>query len=618
MPGRGEYYKQKYGGGRGGRGGGRGGRGGLDNHHQESFQESYVSQPSQSDTKPNTSSNAATQDSLVRLLRRIDGQSYNAYKDLYREQSWRFPQFSLHVTRVQSDAFAPPSCFRVYVPAADAKFPRDFSTSQIRRVALADYLHRNFHANCRSNRYDYKEASGGWSGSKGGDISVVQPCQHVMERTAVVVHPNGDVEARFTVGLPARGRTIMGEMASQVLTENVSHMVRETLLYGAYSNESKDEMKQHILSVEDQDSLRAKLKEKGLVAFVCNGATLPRMTGDSDKPLVEAGDDKVVTFQSPKDMEVSFDLPNRKVVGMGIPAGITILVGGGFHGKSTLLNALQIGIYNHIPGDGREFVVTENSAVKIRSEDGRSVQSVDISPFISNLPYGKDTKSFSTTNASGSTSQAANVMEYLEMGCMTLLIDEDTSATNFMMRDERMQMLVSDECEPITPFSYRVRELREAGVSCIIVIGGSGQYFGIADHVLMANSYRYTVVTDKAKDIAKMFEEREKLEPTKKKSKKTNLHWTDRKSKVRVSDERWVADRHGYLRSKDSPELDLSLVEQLVDIGQTKFIGNLFENKLMGKLNETTKNMKDMGEEMDKQMDEKGIDVFNHQQVGTL
>ena len=83
--------------------------------------------------------------------------------------------------------------------------------------------------------------------------------------------------------------------------------------------------------------------------------------------------------------------------------------------------------------------------MKIRAEDGRSIRDVDISMFIHDLPNGKDTVSFYTEDASGSTSQAANVIEAMEAGTRAFLIDEDTSATNFMIRDELMQRVIHRE-----------------------------------------------------------------------------------------------------------------------------------------------------------------------------
>jgi len=175
---------------------------------------------------------------------------------------------------------------------------------------------------------------------------------------------------------------------------------------------------------------------------------------------------------------------------MGIPKGVTVIVGGGYHGKSTLLRALERGVYPHVPGDGREFVVTDATAVKIRAEDGRRVQNVDISPFISDLPYGRPTDQFSSEDASGSTSQAANIVEAVEIGTTALLLDEDTSAANFMVRDARMQALVHKEHEPITPFLDRVRELYDGhGITTILVMGGCGDYFDVADRVVTMRNY---------------------------------------------------------------------------------------------------------------------------------
>lgn len=189
---------------------------------------------------------------------------------------------------------------------------------------------------------------------------------------------------------------------------------------------------------------------------------------------------------------------------MGIPHGVTLFVGGGFHGKTTVLKALEVGIYNHIPMDGREFVVMDPNAVKIRSEDSRSVVCCDISAFIDNLPFKQDTTQFSTADASGSTSQAANIVEALEVGASTLLIDEDTCATNFMIRDWKMQQLVAKEKEPITPFISKVRALfHQHGVSSVLVIGGAGDYFSVADHVIMMDAYEPRDVTDQAKEIAR-------------------------------------------------------------------------------------------------------------------
>ena len=253
---------------------------------------------------------------------------------------------------------------------------------------------------------------------------------------------------------------------------------------------------------EDQQALRDILPKLGLCAFVANGSILPRESGVSARPMKSA-----VCFRSPEEMEVEITLPHRGVIrGMGIRKGITLIVGGGYHGKSTLLKALEFGVYNHIAGDGREYVITDSTAVKLRAEDGRSIKKTDISMFINDLPNGKDTTHFYTEDASGSTSQAANVVEAMEAKAGVMLIDEDTSATNFMIRDELMQRVIHRDMEPITPFIERIRELyEEEGISTVIVAGSSGAYFHIADCIVQMDRYMPKDITQTAKKEANSF-----------------------------------------------------------------------------------------------------------------
>ncbi len=238
-----------------------------------------------------------------------------------------------------------------------------------------------------------------------------------------------------------------------------------------------------------QAAIRAWLKNSDYCAFVANGSILPRAKG-TDLPMPDA-----VPFRSAPDDEIEI----FGVKGMGIKKGVTVITGGGYSGKSTLLDAISAGIYDHVTGDGRELCITDDSAVTISAEDGRSVKHVNISPFIKWLPGG-DTRDFSSDHASGSTSQAANIMEAVECNAKLLLIDEDRSATNFMIRDRMMKALI--EKEPITPFTDRVNELYKAhGVSTILVIGGSGEYLSVADKVYMMEDYLIRDVTEKAKNI---------------------------------------------------------------------------------------------------------------------
>ncbi len=426
-------------------------------------------------------------ETLAAKLLQLDGSSYNAYKEI--KGSYSFPDFTLIIEHVQGDPFASPSKLIVRVPQSVAQFPAHLYQSQSRNVALRDYLTRQF--DLVAQQLSSYRGTG-----KSGLISIVRVGQEILDRTSAFID-NQEIEIRFLVGLPARGRTVLGRQAAEMLSQDIPAIVEQALKYASLNAE---QIQQHVETAEDADCLRQQLTDKGLVAFIANGAILPRRSGVDYRPLLDA----VIAFQSPQSLEVELTCPNQgRVKGMGIPQGITLIVGGGYHGKSTLLRAIELGVYNHIPRDGRELVITNPTAVKIRAENGRSIAGVDISPFINQLPQGRSTRNFSTTNASGSTSQAANIIEALEAGAKVLLIDEDTAATNFMIRDRRMQQLIAKEKEPITPFIDKVRQLNsDYGVSTILVMGGSGDYFDVADTVIAMENFQPQDVTSQAKVIA--------------------------------------------------------------------------------------------------------------------
>ena len=425
---------------------------------------------------------------LRHTLSRIDGRGYKAYKDL--RGSYCFPELALYIDHVQGDPFAAPSRLRIRISQERAQYPDHLFAHPSRRRALCTYLAGQFA--CAADRAATRSGSG-----KSGLIQIDSPRQEILERSCMQV-TDEYVEARFFVGLPAAGRRVLGALAAKLLCEAVPAIAESALFY---RNSDADAIDRFICTCEDADTLRSSIVDRGLVAFVADGALLPRASGVDDRPL---DGDEVVRFKSPPSLRVEIELPNAGVIsGMGIPAGVTLIVGGGFHGKSTLLRALELGVYDHIPDDGREFVVTDPTAVAIRAEDGRHVAGVDLTPFIRHLPFGRETKFFSTDNASGSTSQAANIVESLESGTRLLLVDEDTAATNFMIRDGRMQQLVSSDREPITPFVDRVRQLHEEhGVSTILVMGGSGDYFAVADTVIAMESYVPRDVSAEATEIA--------------------------------------------------------------------------------------------------------------------
>lgn len=429
---------------------------------------------------------------LSTLLKQIDGKGYPAYKAT--KGKYQFPQYALSIDHVQGDPFASPSKVSLWIPGKVAGFQSDCYETTHRRIAFQDYLLRRISLKLKDYSFSAKGSG------KSGLLSISRPGQEILHRSACTVNPKtGDIVVRMEVGFPANGRTINSRELSKIIFDVLPLCVKQTLLASSCKQENVDK----VLSLaDDQQYIREQLPKLELVAFVANGSILPRKSGISPQPMRDA-----IPFLSPKSMEVTLTLPHKgTITGMGIPAGVTLIVGGGYHGKSTLLEALELGVYNHIAGDGREYVITDDSAMKLRAEDGRSIQNMDISMFIRNLPNGKDTVRFCTEDASGSTSQASATVEAMEMGAKLLLIDEDTSATNFMIRDELMQRVVSRDVEPIIPFIDRVRELYEIwGISTILVAGSSGSYFHKADCVIQMNHYQPMEITELAKAAAKDF-----------------------------------------------------------------------------------------------------------------
>ena len=418
----------------------------------------------------------------------IDHRGYPGYKGL--RGRYQFKDHVLSIDHVQGDPFASPSHLSVHVDGHKAGFPKDYYQDDISRITLQDHLTRCFGKALAP--FSFKAKGSG----KSGLLSVSHCGQQVLERTACEVSADGSVTVRFEAGFPANGRSVNAGELVKMLFQFVPEAAQIALFYDRLN---KNALKAAIELARDQQFIREHLSEQGLAAFLADGSVLPRESGISDRPMKGA-----VPFQSPAACKVTVTLPyHGPVTGMGIKKGITLFVGGGYHGKSTILQALEMGVYNHIAGDGREYVITDPSAWKLRAEDGRSISNTDISPFINHLPNKKDTVHFSTEDASGSTSQAANLMEAVESGSKLLLIDEDTSATNFMIRDELMQKVICREEEPITPFIERVRSMYDdLGVSSIIVAGSSGTFFGIADTIIQMKEYVPYDITERAREVA--------------------------------------------------------------------------------------------------------------------
>ena len=526
---------------------------------------------------------------LQKNLRAIDHKSYSLYKGLAGE--YQCKNYILCIDKVQGDPFASPSRVRIRIADKVHGFSRELYDEKCKRLALEDTILRKW------NRYIGAQNKKSGSGNS-GRLGVCGCGQEVLERQAVIIKEQ-EIEGYFLVGFPAKGRSILAGELEKILFQIVPDMVEEVFLSKSYApKQLRDNME---LAV-NQSYIRQQLKEQKLVSFLANGSILPRESGVSQRPFRDA-----VAFQSPKSMEVTMNVPyGAPLTGLGIPQGVTVIVGGGYHGKSTLLEAVQLGVYNHIKGDGREYVLTDDTAVKIRAEDGRSICNTDIQMFINNLPNNKDTKQFCTENASGSTSQAANMVEAMEAGTSAFLIDEDTSATNFMVRDGVMQRIVTKDKEPITPFISWVRALyEEKGISTVIVVGSSAAYLEVADTILQLDFYQVKDIKAEAQEILRQYadmrtEEKKQVPPHNfdRKVKRIDMSYKGRDMKVKTTGTDTI--------SLNKEVIDVRYLEQMVDYGQTVGVAYLLKYG-MEHLVDNKKSMQELVEELYQLVEKKGF-----------
>lgn len=534
-------------------------------------------------------------------LEKIDGRPYGFYKDL-RGRSYTLGAYNLTFEHVQGDPFASPSRVKLHIPTPRVALPNWAYHSIHARRAAADFLHRavlNGLANARR-----RTGSG-----KSGLLEMLSIGQQVLERTAVAIGYDGTAKLRFNVGLPAAGRRILGREAATLLTGRLP-----AILNGVLDRLDHASLERHVQCVEDQLALRKQLTEKGLVAFLAAGSVLPRRSGADDRPMDEA-----IPLDVPEALACELEAPHAgQLRGLGIRAGVTLIAGGGYHGKSTLLAALANGVYDHIPGDGREYCVTVDSAVSIRAEDGRSVRGVDLRPFINALPLGRRTDWFDTDDASGSTSQAAAIVEALEVGATALLIDEDTAATNFMIRDGRMRRLVPNEKEPITPYLDRVRQLwNERGVSSVLVVGGAGDYLDVADTVIHMDEYRPHDVTARAKEIAQSLPHTDAgpqppgawLSAAPRRPDPHSLDASRGKKAERVRSLKTRAIEFG------TEEIEVSPLFQLIDAAQCRMIGDVLLACSRG-LCDGRRSFSELLDLVDARIDEQGLEAVTQPSFG--
>ena len=543
---------------------------------------------------------------LRRILGRIDGRGYKAYRDL--RGAFQLGTVTLYVDHVQGDPFAAPSKLRLRVAMSEAQLPAPLFDDPVRRLALGDFLARR----ARDAARELRSPSRG--SGRSGHIDVDAGGQAVLARTAILLHRDW-VELRLEVGLPAAGRRILAGEAEAMLCRDLPEIACQSLFWNELP---QAEARLFVECVENQEFIRSRLSEMGLVAFVADGAVLPRESGASERPLTAAN---VVEFSAPGSLRVRIPLAHpidgprgreSEISGMGLREGVTLIVGGGYQGKSTLLRALTHGVYPHIPGDGREWVVSRQDLVKVRAEDGRCVTGVGIGAFIRDLPGGRNTASFESDDASGSTSQASNIVEAVEVGARGVLMDEDTSASNFMIRDARMQSLVSPEDEPITPFVERVRELYDhLGVSTVLVMGGSGDYFDVADCVIVLREFIPHDGTREAREIAtrmptgRCVEAAGELgEITRRIPLSASFDASRGRREVRI-------DAHGLNQVRFGiEEIDLSAVEQLVDPSQTRAVGyaiHLAQQRIM----DGTRPLAEVLDQLEALFDDEGLDCLD-------
>ena len=541
---------------------------------------------------------------LVGHLHALDGRSYAAYKATVGR--YEAPEgWVLRIDRVQPDPYAPPTRIRLEIPAdlpgLEILADRGLVGTVDRRLAVRDFLTRELHA-----------------GFKGTALSIASPGQEILERSAVVLLPDADpqedgedgeqaasaaawtLEIRARMALPARGRSIQGHEAARIVSRDLTREVGTAL---DLTGRRAERLTAHVAALEDHRALARAVRENGWVSFLADGAELPRRSGVSDAPMRTGA----VPLRAPEPLAAVVELPHAgRVRGTAIGSGVTVIVGGGYHGKSTLLAAIERGVYPHVPGDGRELVATVPDAVKVRAADGRAVTGVDLSPFISHLPGSRDTTAFTTKNASGSTSQAASIIEAIEAGASALLLDEDTSATNLLIRDARMRALVADEREPITPFVDRVGALSASGVSTVMVMGGSGDYLDVADRVVLMDSYALRDATTEAAAVAA-------AQP---RVSTALSQWPTAGARVPLPSP--PRDRRGPVRTRsrgltqvtlDREDIDVADVSGIVDPGQTEAIAHalraLLEQRFDGE-----SSLAQCLEDLDALLDDEGLDAL--------
>lgn len=526
-------------------------------------------------------SNGINVDKLESILETINGRGYKAYKVLKRI----IIDYGIargYFTRIQGDPYASPSWFEVVIPRSIHGFPSKWLHG-LESTALTDYVARKLYGLLK--KYSRKCGTG-----NSCFLGIPKPSPRILKRSCVEVDDNGSLILRFFIGLPSRGRKILGDKASDLLIDRVQAVIKSIVLL----KNNIDKVRDHVTLFIDQEYLRNWLTKNNLVAFIADGSILPRESSLSEKPLENA-----VRFRSPPSLRRTVVLPSGKTIsGMAVPEGIFLVTGGGYHGKTTLLEAIQDGVYNHVKGDGREFVVARKNTITVKAEDGRIVHCIDISSFFEKLPGKNSTRCYSSLDASGSASMASAINEAIEAGCEVLLVDEDTSATNLLFKDDVMAKII--EKEPIKPLSLQARSLfKNSGCSLIVVASASSAFMPIADKIIMMEEFKPRDITIEVRSLVKKHV--------------VELDYKAPKTRVfkGINGVRRVKARGFKIRltyvDGTCFELDLSNNPRIVESGQVRFIARIIEHIARKPVVSTSREF--VGN-LDKVLEEKGFKAY--------
>ena len=428
------------------------------------------------------------------LLTELDGQPYTEYQQLVGD--FDFARYVIKCSAVDfdvEDAIEP--VFTVRVPQTIAELPEYLFDSPVRRTAMEDLLLRRMAGNIdRIANYDH-------NGVARRHIRISEPNQKILPRNALLLTKEY-IEVRFVITMPIQHIIVDGEpmvsidgaMAQQIFFEDLPEIIGNSLLYCNIDIAAADE---HVNNMEDADRLRQHLGASGSVCFVADGALVTRIDGQ-DAPDYE----RLSPVEIDETLVEEVEVPHGGAIrGLAIPNGLTLILGESNSGRVDIMDAIAQGIYNHVPGDGREHVVTVADAVNIRSEVGRSIQQVDISPFASSLADGGNPAAYSAKSAGSFTSQAASTVEALEAGARVLLFDEHSSSSTFLSSDTRVSSLLGESSR--NTMAARARQMvDELGIS-MIVAGSSliAEFIPIADKVLKVENFCVSDITEQAKAL---------------------------------------------------------------------------------------------------------------------